>query len=263
MSDPFADRLSAYLDGELTGRERGEMESHLATCKSCSATLLELQAVVQEAGSLADRPPAADFWPEISRRIASQPRAVPDPDAGRGRRVSRTLTFSIPGALAAGLALILTTAAITYMIVPSPGTATPPRPGDGLAPESVVRTAGATGSGRGAADLAGHVSRAGDAPQAAALPAARHLPGESARLKLDAAIVDLTRLLEERRDRFHPHTLRMIEMKLDAVDRAIDDARRALADSPTDPYLYRHLHQTLQMKMALLRQAAGAAQAAS
>ena len=42
--DRWMDRLSEYLDGELTPEERRELEAHLAECASCRTTLEELRA---------------------------------------------------------------------------------------------------------------------------------------------------------------------------------------------------------------------------
>jgi len=264
MSDLFTDRLSDYLDGELSTHEQDEMESHLAGCEACSATLLDLQAVVRKAGSLEDRPPTGDLWPEIANRIAVQPRVVPDPAPRSSRRGAWMVTFSFPEALAAGLALILTTAAVTYWLTRSPGMGTLPEPGTRAAESRPGEATGIVPAGLAAPGRDGlGPQTVSDGLQAAALTDKRPLPGAAARIKLDAAIADLTRVLDERRERLNPEILRMLELKLDAVDRAVEDARRALQDNPRDPYLYRHLHQTLQIKMALLRQAAGAAQAAS
>ena len=43
MTDTWNDRLSEYLDGELTPGERVALEAHLATCRECAATLAELR----------------------------------------------------------------------------------------------------------------------------------------------------------------------------------------------------------------------------
>ena len=174
------------------------------------------------------------------------------------------VTFSFPEALAAGLALILTTAAVTYWLTRSPGMGTLPEPGTRAADSRPGETFGTAPAGPSTPGRDGLGRQTvSDNLQAAGLSDEHRLPGAAARIKLGAAIADLTRVLDERRDRLNPEILRMIELKLDALDRAVEDAHRALQDNPRDPYLYRHLHQTLQMKMALLRQAAGAAQAAS
>ena len=49
MQDEWIDRLSEYLDGELTDTERRAIESHLAGCPKCMATLDELRQVVDHA----------------------------------------------------------------------------------------------------------------------------------------------------------------------------------------------------------------------
>lgn len=38
-----SDELSAYLDGELDGKQRQAVESHLESCSACRATLSEFQ----------------------------------------------------------------------------------------------------------------------------------------------------------------------------------------------------------------------------
>jgi len=41
MQDEWTDRLSEYLDGELSDEERCAVESHLAGCERCAAILRE------------------------------------------------------------------------------------------------------------------------------------------------------------------------------------------------------------------------------
>jgi anti-sigma factor RsiW len=257
VSDTWMKRLSDYLDGDLSADERKALEKHLESCSSCAATLEELRRVVHEAGRLEDRPPTGDLWPGIEGRLPAQPRAVPAVESRRRTPSRWVFTLSLPELAAAAAVLILGTAAATYWLArPEPGTpsaelltAEPaaisdPVPGQVIPP------------GTEAAALATPTASSGRLKEAA-------LPGEAARLKLDAAIADLLRLLEQNSDRFNPPTLRLLEQKLDAVDRAIAEARQALEQDPKNPYLHRHLYQTLQMKMALLRQATGAARAVS
>lgn len=40
------DRLSSYLDGELSERERGRLEQHLSWCPSCRRMLTNLRRTV-------------------------------------------------------------------------------------------------------------------------------------------------------------------------------------------------------------------------
>jgi hypothetical protein len=92
MTDPWMDRLSEYIDGELTLAERLELEAHLAECPGCSDTLLGLRRVVARARALEDVTPETDLWPGIATQI--------------GARLPRRWTFSLPQLAAASIALV-------------------------------------------------------------------------------------------------------------------------------------------------------------
>src|SRR5256885_2313633 len=109
MHEEWTDKLSDYLDGELSAEDRGAVEAHLRTCAACSAVLNDLERVVaraQEAGRSVPRPPRADLWAGIAARI--EPAGTPA-DAGNVapfvRRPLRRLAFTLPQ-LAAAAALI-------------------------------------------------------------------------------------------------------------------------------------------------------------
>lgn len=76
--DPWVDRLSEYLDGELSRRDRGACEEHVARCSDCAALLEQLRRVVARAGRL-NRPiePGRDMWPAVARRLSPRPAAMP------------------------------------------------------------------------------------------------------------------------------------------------------------------------------------------
>src|SRR4051794_7403373 len=98
MHDPWTDRLSDYLDGELNSAERMALERHLAACPGCRAVLAELEQVVTRARSLTADAPAPDLWPGISAQIAAS--------EGRGETVTpirRRHAFSLPQLAAAAL----------------------------------------------------------------------------------------------------------------------------------------------------------------
>jgi anti-sigma factor RsiW len=67
----FEDRLSEYLDGELSAAERGEMETHVRACIACRATLEQLRAVKERAAALQHRPPGPEVWDRIAGRIGA------------------------------------------------------------------------------------------------------------------------------------------------------------------------------------------------
>jgi Putative zinc-finger len=92
MSDLWTDRLSEYLDGELSAGEQAELETHLRGCAECAALLVELRRVVARARAVEDRPPTRDLWPGIAQHIG----------VARG---PRRFTFSLPQLAAAGIAL--------------------------------------------------------------------------------------------------------------------------------------------------------------
>ena len=102
MTDKWTDRLSEYLDDELTPDERRQIEAHLGECRECSATLGELHAVMARASALPARPPATDLWTDIEPRLEARAAVVPF-DSARHRRFS----FTLPQLVAAGLALMV------------------------------------------------------------------------------------------------------------------------------------------------------------
>ena len=55
------ERLSAWLDGELSPDERAEVEAHLAACEECAALLAEMGAVDELARELPVEAPAGYF----------------------------------------------------------------------------------------------------------------------------------------------------------------------------------------------------------
>jgi predicted anti-sigma-YlaC factor YlaD len=71
----------------------------------------------------------------------------------------------------------------------------------------------------------------------------------------DDAVADLERVLREGRDRLDSTTVRVLEQSLRTIDRAIAQARAALATDPGDPYLNAHLAETMRRKLNLMRRA--------
>lgn len=109
MTHPHPERLSDYLDGELSAGETNVLEAHLALCAECTALLAEIRRVVARAQALEDRPPRADLWPGVAAAIGAVP----------ARR--RRLSLSIPQLLAAGIALmVLSGGAVALLLRPGP-----------------------------------------------------------------------------------------------------------------------------------------------
>jgi hypothetical protein len=229
-ADSYTDRLSDYLDGELEPGERAQVEAHLAACLACRTTLAELRQVVARAGSLRDSLPASDLWPGIAPRLEPST----SDDEGRVRpfqqRARRRFSFTLPQLAAAGLALMVLSGGLVWMAQ----------------------------SGNPRADFP-LVSAETDAVP----DASRIAPANFADTNYDEAIGDLEQILEGGRARLDPETIRVLEDNLRAIDQAIDQSRRALANDPANTYLNRHLARAKQRKLALLRRASGIATAGS
>jgi hypothetical protein len=109
-------RLSDYVDGELTATESASVEVHLGQCADCRTVVEQLQGIVVAAGALPGTRPAADLWPDIQSRIARSPAVAVT--MTRRRRV----TFTLPQLAAAAVLLMLLSGGIVFLIRP----ATPP-----------------------------------------------------------------------------------------------------------------------------------------
>jgi hypothetical protein len=220
-NDSFTDRLSEYLDEELSSAERAAIDAHLQECAHCRSTLSELRAVVSEAGRVQDEGPARELWTGIAARIGSS-------DGSRGRvspfrrAITARLSFTLPQLAAASLALMVLSGGLVWMA----------RSGDPRADFETI-----------SADTETRV----DAP--ARMPAAFADP------RYDQAVADLERILDAGRATLDPATIQVLDKNLAAIDRAIDECSHALAMDPASIYLNTHLANARQRKLTLLRRA--------
>lgn len=137
--DSFTDRLSEYLDDELTSEERAEIEAHLRGCGACRSVLEELRAVQARAASLPARAPDADLWPGIEARLGSRTSVMPF-----RQRAARRFSFTVPQLVAAAAALMLVSGGGVWLSqLGGRATSLPPlaatdNPDTGIAPVSIV-----------------------------------------------------------------------------------------------------------------------------
>ncbi len=217
MDAHLGERLSAYLDGELEGEERAEVEVHLRGCAECRRALDDLRRVVRRAATLDDQPPSSEreIWAAIAARLGAHAPGTPIiPLAGR-----RRFTFSMPQLAAAAVILTAVSAGgavlLTRALRPAPQAAL-------IADAYPVVPPGGYASARAVASY-------------------------------DAAIRDLESTLAARRPQLDTATVRAVEQSLAVIDRAIRQAEAALKQDPNSLYLNSHLEDALGRKLDVLR----------
>lgn len=213
--DQWTNKLSDYLDDELSPSDKRALEAHLTTCAACGRTLDELRRVVARAGALEDRPPAKDLWNGVARRIGvTVPANVIDITEKRRRR------FAYTGPQLAAAAMLLVAASGTGVWALMQQNAQPTT----VATQPVVSS-----------------------------PASPIAWVDSTQRVFDASVAELRQVLETGRDQLDTATVRILEENLRIVDQAIAQARAALAADPGSAYLSSHLVHTMRMKLELLR----------
>ena len=233
MHEEWTDRLSDYLDAELTDGERAAVEAHLRTCAACTAVLNDLKRVVARAGSLEARPPQADLWPGVSARLE---RIAPP------RRVS----FTLPQLAAAAIVLMAISGTLAIKLSSPSKT-----PGGAENMGNAVVAPRAAVSSPGPAE-----STVFPGPDANPVPIAVATPVGFADAQYDAAVVDLEKALKSGHSRLDKSTVAIVEHNLQIIDQAIAQARDALAADPANAYLSGHLVEARRRKLDLLRRAA-------
>jgi hypothetical protein len=74
----------------------------------------------------------------------------------------------------------------------------------------------------------------------------------------DQAVGELEQVLAQGRNRLEPRTLQIIEENLRVIDRAIAEARAAIAADPANAYLSGQVAANMHRKLEILRRAATA-----
>ena len=246
--------LNDYVDELLTEEAARAVDVHLAACQECSGKLEALTLLLSGLAELPDdATPARDLWagvrqgievgsgsPERASEGERQDERVDDDDAtpiSRGRSPgTRRFSFSAAQLVAASVAWTLLSGGSVWMAL------TVGADGD------VVATTDAPVAN----DNAVAPDRAG---LGNILPAMQVVTTE-----YEQAIASLESILQQGRNRLDPQTIAIIEASLGMIDRAIAEARRALADDPNNAALNRILLKHEQSKLRVLRQASAAVQ---
>lgn len=227
MSSEWMDRLSDYIDGEMTPAERALVEARLAEDADLAAALEDLRRVMTQARALDDAVPrrVQQMWEGIAGRIGANVRdtttpAVTTPPGRRWWAVGR-LSVSVPQLLAAGIAVMVLSGG-GVMLWRGPTSPLDDAPlVDGVTPQG---TSGVEAS-------------------FASVGATR----------LEHAVTDLEAVLEREREFLDPGTVRIVEENLAIIDQAIERSLQALAADPESDYLQGHLEQAMRHKLTLLQ----------
>jgi anti-sigma factor RsiW len=218
-ADPWTDRLSAYVDGELDAEAVAELERHLEDCPACSDVVADLRAIVATAPSYDGRMPGRDLWPAIAERI-DHTRAVGFPS-----QVSpggRSLPSRWIGRVAAAIGLIGIGAGAAWVALEGPRAFGDSEP----APVTIVA----------------------NEPDRAML----------ATIAYQRAMDDFQRVITEGRDRLDPETIAVVEKNLELIDRAIAESEAALAANPANLEMRTWISAFMRRKLDLLRRTAAA-----
>ena len=235
----WTDRLSDYADDELRVEDREAVDRHLAECEDCRQVLAEILAVSSRAASLPDVPPERDLWPGVAAQIGA------DTDHASNVvqiRPPRRFSFTIPQLVAASLALMVLSGGMVWMARLGGDRTDFPA----LGGADVVMAPPVTSE-----------------PAATSTSAASPMPASFAEAHYDEAIADLQQTLEAGRAKLDPETVRVLENNLTAIDRAIEQCRKALSVDPANAYLADHLVSAKKRKLALLRRATAMTEGAS
>jgi hypothetical protein len=294
MSDRWTDRLSEYLDGELSADDARELGAHLQGCAECRATVADLRRIVGGAAALRDREPEAELWAGIEAKIRKEPPDVRVVSLFDAKRERRRVSFSVPQLLAAGLVLAMASAGSVWLALrggpdgtTGPVAVAPVQATRDASPAAERAPARSDRAGGEGAAAGGEIPRATHRPseEAARRPAENAATGRAAPAPRSrsavprpgtpaargaqtgarfagsedpayaAAVADLQSMLDRGRDRLDPATVRVLEESLSTIDAAIEDARQALAADPANARLNTYLAGTRQRKLELLREA--------
>lgn len=210
--------LDEYVDEQLSPDERLRVERHLVDCSACRRAVGEIRSLVDAASKLPRGiSPGRDLFPDVRSRIERRDVAT---SAGRATPPVRRTRWM---ALAASLLVVAIAGSVALWLR-----------GDAEGTPFDV------------------------APIGEAVPAAHDGVGpfESAVREYTDAAELLLAAIDERRDRFSPETLAVLEKNLAIIDQAIDEVRTALEADPSNHGSTLLLKAMYEQKVELLRRVA-------
>ncbi len=224
MTDDWTPLLSRYVDDDLEPGERRALETHVQRCAECRDTVEQLRCVRTWARSHPGVPPRRDVWPNVAAAIRqpARGRAAGGRDVAQSRRWS-WLPATRVQALAAGISLVAVAAGSWWMSRKT-------------MPVAVIREIA----------TATWEPSIGPSAKSAILAAQTY----------SAAIAQLEQAVFGDPMSMDTSTVRLVKEQLAIVDRAIAEARAALAGDPNSGYLADHFANMMRKKLAVLRNVA-------
>lgn len=218
--------INDFADDQLLPADHANAQAHFADCNACRSDLLALRTLLSTAQTLPhDVKPPAEVWTAIHRSI-NDGKSIPFPTPivhDRGIRVSRTRLA------AAAILLVTATAAVTTVVMRSPG------------------LGGFTGD---SANLAMTPIATTNASQNITATASEIVMLEAEYL---ATATALRATLDRTRSTLAPTTIATVERSLTIIDEAIAEARDALLQDPANTALREMLRRSHQQKIDFLR----------
>jgi len=215
------ERLSAFVDGDLSPNETAAVRAHAATCEPCTSAIADLRALVVNANALREPEPPPTLWPSIEGALDRTPRWA-------WLSIANWRPFGV-GALAGAAAVVLLV--IVLPAVHGSGKRIPAAPPGA---ESVATSVAASAA---ATDPLLHEAEAEFAEAAAAY---------------ERSIAKLRTLLAREEARWSPHERSRMAERLARLDDSIARSRELASRTPGDSAGNEQLFAAYQQKIAFL-----------
>ncbi|HEX6943021.1 MAG TPA: zf-HC2 domain-containing protein [Gemmatimonadaceae bacterium] len=222
--------LSAWFEGDLDAAERRAVDAHLHECLRCASVVRDLEVIRRDAAKLPAMAPSRDLWEGIAARIEAPIIELKTRQAPAAPRRNWQMA-------AAAVVLMAVSSGVTYVLT-----------GDGRREAGGVQTASTPDSA-----APGVVT-----PKRPTSGGSRVLIGEFSAPEIiyDQEITRLRAILDQRRGDLDSATVKTVEKSLQAIDKAIIDARAALTGDASNAFLNEQLNRALEKKLGVLRRVA-------
>ena len=232
--------LSAWFEGDLDDAQRRAVDMHLRECLRCASVVRDLEAIRRDAAKLPVMTPSRDLWEGIAARIEAPVIELKTRQAPAAPRRNWQMA-------AAAVLLMAVSSGVTYLVTTSDQRSaagdqqTATATNDSVTPSAPI------------AETPGVVT-----PRRPTSGGSPMLVGEFSAPEIiyDQEITRLRTILDQRRGDLDSATVKTVEKSLQAIDKAILDARAALTGDASNAFLNEQLNRALEKKLGVLRRVA-------